>query len=177
MLLSPAAAGVQRKIVFTSSVAAFVNLTGYSTYMASKAAVRGLADTLRQEFLMYDIAVHCVFPATIFSPGFAVEQTIKPEITKVLEGADEGQTCDQVAVASMRGLDKGYAMINTELPGNLLRCAMKGPSPKNGPLDFVFSFVSSLVLPFFLFDWEQKVKKHGEHHRRDLVAKGLMVEK
>ncbi|ORY73920.1 hypothetical protein BCR37DRAFT_352911 [Protomyces lactucae-debilis] len=174
MLKDPPAPGVQRKIIFTSSVAAFVNISGYSTYMASKAAVRGLADTLRQEFLMYDVGVHCIFPATIFSPGFAVEQTIKPELTKILEGADEGQTCDEVAEASMRGLDKGHAMINTEFQGNLLRCAMKGPSPKNGLLDFLYSLVASIALPFVLFDWEQKVKRYGTQHKEDLAKKGLM---
>jgi len=159
---SPSKASVpKRKIVFTSSIAAFLNLSGYSSYTPTKAAIRALADTLHQECLMYDIDVHCVFPATIYSPGYENEEKLKPQITKILEEGDGGQTPEQVAVAAMAGLDRGYATINTEIIGQLLRCNMKGPSPKNGPLDFIYGLVASIAMPFVLYDFENKVKKYG----------------
>lgn len=151
----------RRKIIFTSSVAAFLNLAGYSSYTPTKAAIRALADTLRLECLMYDIDVHCVFPATIYSPGFEDEQKLKPEITKILEEGDSGQTPDQVAVAALKGLDRKQAMINTELLGPVMRCNMKGPSPKNGILDLVYGTVAGIVMPFVFRDFEQKVLRYG----------------
>lgn len=166
MLRNPQNTGTQkRKIIFTSSITAFLNISGYTSYTPTKAAIRALADTLRQECLMYDIDVHCVFPATIFSPGFENEQKLKPEITKILEEGDGGQTPEQVAEAALRGLDCGQAMINTEVIGSLLRCNMKGPSPKAGILDIVYGFVASIVLPFVLFDFERKVKTYGAAQR------------
>ena len=160
---------VRRKIVFTSSITAFLNLSGYSAYTPTKTAIRALAETLRQECLMYDIDVHCVFPATIYSPGFENEQKLKPEITKILEEGDKGQTPEEVAAAAMHGLDRGQAMINTEILGSLFRCNMKGASPKNGPLDLVYGFVASIAMPFVLLDFEKKVKKYGAAQK----AKGL----
>lgn len=168
MLKNPIRAGApKRKIVFTSSVCAFLNLSGYSAYTPSKTAIRGLADTLRQECLMYDIDVHCVFPATIYSPGFENEQKLKPAITKILEEGDGGQTPDQVAIAALAGLDRGHALINTEMLGPIMRCNMKGPSPKNGLLDLFHGLAASIIFPFVFFDWEQKVKKYGASHGLD----------
>lgn len=115
---------------------------------------------------MYDIDVHCVFPATIYSPGYENEEKLKPEITKILEESDSGQTPDQVAEAALRGLDRKEAIINTEALGPLMRCNMKGPSPKNGILDFVYGTVASIVLPFVLRDFEQKVLEYGATQRK-----------
>lgn len=115
---------------------------------------------------MYDIDVHCVFPATIYSPGYENEQKTKPEVTKIIEGPDSGQTPEQVAKAALQGLDRGQALINTEILGPIMRCNMKGPSPKNGILDFVYGFVASIVMPFVLKDFEQKVIKYGATERK-----------
>lgn len=61
------------KIVFISSVVGLMSFAGYSTYSPTKYAVRGLADTLRNELQRYGINVHIFFPGTIFSPGFETE--------------------------------------------------------------------------------------------------------
>ena len=71
-------------------------------HAALELAARGLADTLSQEVLLYpqDVRVHIVFPGTILSPGFEVEERTKPAITKQLEAADPKQTPDEVARAA-----------------------------------------------------------------------------
>ena len=61
------------KIVFISSVLGLMSFAGWSTYSPTKYAVRGLADTLRNELQRYSINVHIFFPGTIFTPGFEVE--------------------------------------------------------------------------------------------------------
>ncbi|BFZ56033.1 3-dehydrosphinganine reductase [Savitreella phatthalungensis] len=156
----------QRKIVFTSTVAAFLGLVGYDAYAPTKAAIRNLADTLRQEFLMYNISVHCVFPATIYSPSFVHEQEIKPELLKILEEGDSGQTPDQVARAAIKGLGRGYHHIPTEWQGDLLRTNMQGPSPSNNViLDAFKGFAARIALPFIIMDQDSKVRKYGRQHK------------
>lgn len=61
------------KIVFISSVLGIMSFAGYSTYSPTKYAVRGLADTLRNELQRYSINIHIFFPGTIFTPGYEVE--------------------------------------------------------------------------------------------------------
>jgi len=63
----------------------------------------GLAESLRNELILYGIDVHLFLPATIFSPGFENEQRLKPDITKKIEGPDEGLTPDQVAAQLIKG--------------------------------------------------------------------------
>ena len=63
----------------------------------------GLAESLRNELILYGIDVHLFLPATIFSPGFENEQRLKPDITKKIEGPDEGLTPEQVAAQLIKG--------------------------------------------------------------------------
>ena len=130
------AAGGPRHIVLTSSVLAFYPIAGYNAYSPAKAAIRSLADGLRQECIMYGIRVHACFPATIYSPGFEEEQKSKPELTKVLEGADEGQTPDEVARTCLAGLERGRELITTTFMGALMRGGAWGGSPR-GLLDIL----------------------------------------
>lgn len=146
-----------RKVIFTSSVAAFLNITGYASYAPTKTAIRALADTLRLEMLLYkqQISIHCVFPGTIFSEGYEKEQKIKPEICKQQEGTD-GMTPEAIAKAMMAGLDAGHEMICTDFIGNLLRTNMKGTSPKNGVLDVFLGLLAGIIMPFVQYDWRKK---------------------
>ena len=52
---------------------ALMSFVGFATYSPSKYAVRGLADTLRNELKEYGIGVHIFFPATINTPGLKTE--------------------------------------------------------------------------------------------------------
>lgn len=61
------------KIVFVSSMLGMLSFAGWSTYSPTKYAVRGLADTLRNELKRYNIGVHIFFPGGILSPGFETE--------------------------------------------------------------------------------------------------------
>lgn len=122
---------VKGKIVLTSSIMALMGFAGYASYSPSKYAIRGmsgpapsfqmfsfvwravelimfligagLADSLRNELILYGISVHLFLPATIFSPGFENEQKLKPELCKKIEGPDEGKTPDQVALKLIEG--------------------------------------------------------------------------
>lgn len=67
---------IQGKIVFVSSMLGLLSFTGYSTYSPTKYALRGLADTLRNELKRYNIDVHIFFPGNIDSPGFVTEVSL-----------------------------------------------------------------------------------------------------
>lgn len=47
--------------------------------------------------------MHLFLPATIYSPGFENEQRLKPDVTKKIEGPDEGMSPDGVAKEMLKG--------------------------------------------------------------------------
>jgi 3-dehydrosphinganine reductase len=88
--------GVKGKVIFISSTLGLVGFVGYTEYVPSKYALRGiieftlillgryqkdlmfvffsgLADCLRNELILYDIGVHCYFPGGIRTAGFEIE--------------------------------------------------------------------------------------------------------
>jgi 3-dehydrosphinganine reductase len=182
--------GVCGSIVLTSSVLGFFAVPGYSAYTAVKHAIRGLAESLRIEFLLYKINVHCYFPATIYSPGFEEEQKSKPELTKIIEGADEGLTPEQCALRLVRGkcnllsplfcnvpcmnsfnddmtlflgIEKGHVMITSDPIGHLFRNSMRGMSPvSNYILDPIFAAVAPVSSPFLFSLWKPVLIENDE---------------
>ncbi|KAJ2080700.1 3-dehydrosphinganine reductase [Coemansia sp. RSA 988] len=127
-------------IVMVSSVLGLFGLIGYGAYCPAKFAIRGLAEALRVELQAYDINVHCYFPGTIFTPGYDLENLTKPEITKEIEGADDGMTPEKCSAGMFKGLDRGEFGITTDPIGMLLRCGSRGVMPNNNfMLDSVFS--------------------------------------
>lgn len=73
MARKPPADNQTRHLVFTASAAAFIGFPGYIAYAPSKTATSALADTLRQEVLLYksqlEICVACSFPGTFYGPA------------------------------------------------------------------------------------------------------------
>ena len=63
----------------------------------------GLAEVLRSEFVLYDIAIHIFFPGTILSPGYERENITKPAITKKLEETDDGLSPEACAKGLIQG--------------------------------------------------------------------------
>ena len=165
-----ASASRSRHIVLTGSTAAFVSLPGYAAYTPTKTALRALADTIRQEALMYPqgIRVHCSFPGTIFTDTFYEEQKEKPLLTKQLEGSDnpdDGMTAEAVASATMAGLTRDDFLITFDYQTRLLLNNMRGPSPPNqGLLDWVLSLLASLIWPFFRASMDQQARDYRSDH-------------
>ncbi|KAG1852863.1 hypothetical protein DFJ58DRAFT_841760 [Suillus subalutaceus] len=85
------------KTVLLSSTLGHMSLIGYSSYSPAKHALRGLADSLHSELMLYGIDTHIFFLPTMYTPGFEEENKTKPAITRAIESADEGLTVDQAA--------------------------------------------------------------------------------
>ncbi|KAJ2596512.1 3-dehydrosphinganine reductase, partial [Coemansia sp. RSA 1721] len=149
-------------IVLVSSTLGFFGLIGYTGYCASKFAIRGFAEALRVELLMYGINVHCYFPGTIFTPGYEAENLTKPQITKDIEGADEGMTPEQCSKGLFKGLARGEFAIATDPITLLFRCGTRGVMPNNNfVLDSVVAAIAWVAfVPWRLFV-DYTVRKHG----------------
>lgn len=135
-------------------------------------SLAGLAEALRNELQLYGISVHLFLPATIFSPGFENEQRLKPEITKKIEGPDEGMKPDAVAkelikgahIASTHfiptdgllttlppaGVERGDFYLTYEPVGHMLRNS-RGITPRNNVLfDSFWALVGTVSRPLAL---------------------------
>ncbi|KAI1423823.1 hypothetical protein F5Y12DRAFT_509232 [Xylaria sp. FL1777] len=154
-----------KHLIFTSSAAAFFPIIGYGTYTPSKAALRGLADTLVQELEIYpqNVKVHIVYPGGISSPGMERENQSKPEITSIIEESDPIQTPDVVATAAISGLEKGYFAVTVAFLGNVLRWGTLGGSPRNNwVVDTFMSWIIAVVWIFALPDIYGKIRKYAK---------------
>ncbi|KAF6845484.1 short-chain dehydrogenase [Colletotrichum musicola] len=156
-----------RHLVMTSSVVAFFTVAGYGPYASSKFAIRGLADTLSQELLLYpqNVKVHVVYPGTITSPGLENENLTKPQITHQLEELDPVQSPDEVATAAIRGLERGEYFVTVAWLGHLMRWGCLGGSVRNNWLvDIFMSWVTSWVWVFILPDLLRQCRNYGKKH-------------
>lgn len=176
---SRTAVAAPRHFIMTSSSAAFVGVAGYAPYAPAKAAMRSLSDTLRSEVNLYngarrrdpssrltaDIKIHTIFPGTILSPGHTEENKTKHPVTVILEEGDPAQTEDEVAIAAIKGLERGGYLITTQLLAHAMRAGMLGGSPRdNWFVDTVFSWVVAVAWLFIAPDMEGKVFKYGKKH-------------
>ena len=158
-----------RHLVFVSSLVALIPMVGYTPYSPAKIAVRHLSDTLAQELLLYEdrtpIRTHCVFASTISSPGLDKENETKPAITKKLEETDGSQTPEEIALETLKGLEKGYANFSPSgLLGTLMVTGSLGGSRRRGLgiVDTLVSWVVAIILPIVRKDFDSKVRAWGK---------------
>jgi len=98
-------------IVNVSSMAGFIGVFGYTDYCASKFAVVGLSEALRQELRRYGISVSVLCPPDTDTPGLANEDLTKPAETKAVSAGAKLLQPDDVARALLKGIRRGTFMI------------------------------------------------------------------
>lgn len=96
----------QRKghIVLCSSALGYMGMAGYATYSPSKFAICGLAETLRNELMPYNIRFSLVFPADTATPGFEKENETKPAEVMIMSESGGLMTPEQVAIKVIRDI-------------------------------------------------------------------------
>ncbi|KAF8591601.1 NAD(P)-binding protein [Ramaria rubella] len=165
---------IQGKIVFVGSTLSLMSMIGYSSYSPGKHAIRGLAEGLRSELILYGIDVHCFFPCTIYSPGYEEENKTKPKITMKLEEADAGLTPEQVAIGILKGVQNGLHQSAVDLITNIFRSSSRGTSPSNNFLkDVLFDILSWIAIPIWRRSLDRSVRGHRQEHEEYLVAQGF----
>jgi 3-dehydrosphinganine reductase len=164
---------LHRHLIFTASFLSFYTIAGFAPYSPTKVALRSLSDTLSQEMNLYasshdrpKIRLHTIFPATIFTDSYDLENRVKSDLTKKLEEGDAGQTPDEVAKRSIAGLERGDELVTTTLLTRLVMTSTLGGSIRNGwgVLDTVLSWVMSLVMVVVRWDMDVKVRKWGREN-------------
>ncbi|KAJ7781176.1 oxidoreductase [Mycena metata] len=166
------------KIVFTSSILGYMSFIGYSSYSPGKHALRGLAETLRSELLLYDIGVHIFFPATIYSPGYTEENKTKPKITLKIEESDDGMQPEKVAEALLSGVESNYFHISGDLVGNLLRASTRGATPHNNVFtDWIYSLIGWVGLTFWRRGVDSSIVGHRQEHDAYLAERDFFGKK
>ncbi|KAI9448374.1 oxidoreductase [Lactarius indigo] len=161
------------KIVFVSSLLGYFGMIGYSTYSPGKHAVRGLAETLRQELLLYSIDVHLYMPGTMYSPGYEEENKTKPELVRKIEESDEGISPERAAEGLYQGVRKGEFHITDTLLADLFRTSTRGVSPYGSNIlkDLLFGFLGTIVLPLWRKSVDKQIIGHREAHTKYLTSK------
>lgn len=150
-----------RHIVFFASIVALFPFIGYGQYAPLKAAVRALADILRQETLQYNIKVASVFAGNFESEGYIEENKTKPEITKIIEGSSYPISTEKCANIIINSLDRGYETITTDFIGWVLSTIALGFSPRiYGPLQAILGFIIALFAPIITWSINRDIKNY-----------------
>jgi 3-dehydrosphinganine reductase len=89
------------------SVAGFMGVFGYSAYAASKHALLGFFDTLRQELAPAQVAVSLLMPGDTDTPMLAAENLIKPAATRAVSRRVPVCSAEYVARCFVEGLARG----------------------------------------------------------------------
>lgn len=98
-------------MLFLSSGAAFIGLHGYGPYCASKAALVGLADSLRMEAVGTKLKVAICFPPDTDTPQLAGEIPLRSPQAQRVMGTVRPWSADAVAARIVRQLQKGRSEI------------------------------------------------------------------
>ena len=89
-------------IVLVASVLGYLGTYGYAPYAASKWAIVGFAECLRQEMVVHGVDVKVVYPGTIDTPGLAQENLDKPPVVWAMEsGSPFNKTRSPEVVAGL----------------------------------------------------------------------------
>ncbi|KAJ6578198.1 oxidoreductase [Mycena capillaripes] len=163
------------RLALVSSTVGYMSFLGWASYAPGKQALRGLADTLQSELMLYpDISVHIYFPGSILTPGFEEEQRSKPKITKEIDDADSAVTPDVAARAFFTGVQKGHAHITSDFITDLFRASTRGVTPKqNWFKDAVWDMLAYFVAPIWRSGVDRRVRASGPEHIAHLQKQGF----
>ena len=106
-------------IVNFSSMSGFLGLFGYSAYCGSKFAVIGFSESLKRELAIHGIKVSVVCPPGTETPGFDLENKLKPIEVKKVEEKAKVLTAEEVAKNTIKALPKQKFMINPSFDAKL----------------------------------------------------------
>ncbi|KAJ7130717.1 oxidoreductase [Mycena filopes] len=163
------------RLAMVSSVVGYMSFLGWASYAPGKHALRGLADTLQSELMLYsDISVHLYFPATMLTPGFDAENENKPKITAEIDNADDAVTPEFAARAFLQGVQAGHAHITSHFIAELFRASTRGAAPKqNWIKDAILDMLAYFVAPIWRLGVDRRVRAARGEHQAYLQQKGF----
>jgi 3-dehydrosphinganine reductase len=108
------------QVAFVSSMAGLIGLYGYTAYSASKFAVTGLVQALRQELLGSGVSVHLICPPEVNTPMIAAEAQSGLPQTRFLKDMVGTLEPEVVAQKIARGLDKRKPIVIPGVRANIM---------------------------------------------------------
>ena len=106
--------GGSGQVAFVSSMAGLIGLYGYTAYSASKFAVTGLVQALRQELAGSGVSVHLICPPEVNTPMIAAEAESAIPQTRFLKGMVGTMEPEVAAQKIAHGLSKRKSVV---IPG------------------------------------------------------------
>lgn len=107
------------RIVITSSMGGLLGVYGYTDYSASKFALIGLSESLRQELKPHNICVQVLCPPDTDTPGLELENQTKPAETRAISQSTGLMSADEVAEHTIRGMRRDSFMIIPGMDGKM----------------------------------------------------------
>jgi 3-dehydrosphinganine reductase len=104
-------------VTAVSSIAGFLGVYGYTAYSASKHAVTGYMETLRQELVPHGVGASILFPGDTDTPQFHAENEQKPEGTWAVAGVVPVMSPEAVASVLLDSIAAGKFHIVPGLVG------------------------------------------------------------
>jgi len=99
-------------IVSISSGAALIGIPGYAAYCASKSALAGFVEALREEVSRAGISVCISFPPDTLTPQYESEIALRSDLARAIMGTVAPWPVDKVARKIVFGVDKGKREIH-----------------------------------------------------------------
>lgn len=93
-------------VIFVSSVAGYIGVIGYTAYTPTKAALIGLAESLKNELSPYKIKISLIFPPDVNTPQFERENKIKPKECAIMSERAGLLQPEDIAEALIEGIMK-----------------------------------------------------------------------
>ncbi|KAF8312222.1 NAD(P)-binding protein [Clavulina sp. PMI_390] len=167
--------GVRGKIVFVGSMLSFMSFVGYASYSPGKYALKGLADCLRNELLLYGITVQMYFANGILSPGFEEEKKTRPEITTKIEEGDTPMSPDEAAKVFLDGVKDGDVYISGDFLTSLFRASTRGSTPRvSFVYDAILDLIAFVAMPIWRRAIDGMVAATGPAHMAYLKEKNVL---
>ncbi|KAJ3057491.1 3-dehydrosphinganine reductase [Rhizophlyctis rosea] len=138
------------KFIFVSSAMSVLAFIGYSSYAASKHALRGFVDAIRTELMPYSVDVHQYLPANMATAGFEEEEKLKPKITAQIEGAGNMQAPEVAAKWLLAGVVNGRYCIANDAIVELARVSVNGAGPRP---NFLAEVAATPLLALIFTSW------------------------
>jgi 3-dehydrosphinganine reductase len=125
------------RIVLVSSQAGQIGVFGYTSYCATKFALKGLAESLQMELARDNIFVTVAYPPDTDTPGLVEENKTKPIVTQLINETSGVLSAEEVARNIIASTQKGSFSCWFGINGFLLESLTSGAQPITSMLELL----------------------------------------
>lgn len=125
------------RIVLVSSQAGQLGVFGYTSYCATKFALKGFAESLQMELARDNIYVTVAYPPDTDTPGLAEENKSKPIETQLINETSGMLSAEEVAQKIITSTQRGSFSCWFGINGFLLESLTSGAQPITSTLELI----------------------------------------